>query len=53
MELKNLDIETLGDIYLGIENNPELKNVIEAELQNRINNNTNFSREHLVQIYCK
>jgi hypothetical protein len=49
MELENLDIETLGDMYLGLENNPELKSALETELQNRIDNNTNFSREYLVR----
>jgi len=49
MELENLDIATLGDMYLGLENNLELKNALEVELHNRIDNNTNFSREHLVR----
>jgi hypothetical protein len=47
MKLENLDTETLGDMYIGLENNPELANAIEVELENRIAINTNYSREHL------
>ncbi|WP_055437647.1 hypothetical protein [Lacinutrix algicola] len=49
MELENLDMETLSDMYLGLSDNLELKIALEAELQSRIGNNTRYSREHLVQ----
>lgn len=47
MKLENLDTETLGDMYIGLENNPELADAIQVELENRIAINTNYSREHL------
>ena len=47
MKLEKLDTETLGDMYIGLENNPELANAIEVELENRIAINTNYSREYL------
>lgn len=49
MELENLDIDTLCELYIGAENNLILKAEIEEELTNRVANNTNYSRESLVQ----
>jgi len=49
MELENLNIDTLCELYIGAENNLILKAQIEEELTNRIDNNTNYSRESLVR----
>lgn len=49
MELENIDIDTLCEMYIGAENNLLLKSEIGAELANRVANNTNYSRESLVR----
>ncbi|MEW7281317.1 hypothetical protein ABW636_22230 [Aquimarina sp. 2201CG1-2-11] len=50
MDIEKLDIETLGDFYLGFEEDHPLKDPVMTELQKRIDENTNFSKEHLVQM---
>ena len=50
MNLQDLDIYRLTILWQASGGNPELKALIENELQKRIATNKNFSREYLFKV---
>lgn len=50
MNLQDLDAHRLTILWQASGGNPELKVIIENELQKRIATNTNFSREYLFKV---
>lgn len=50
MNLQELDVHRLTILWQASGGNPKLKDLIEIEIQKRISNNLNFSREYLFQI---
>lgn len=52
MNLKEYDLTKLAILWDASEHNLDLRNLIEKELKQRIQNNENFSREYLFKI-CK
>jgi hypothetical protein len=52
MSLKEIETEQLVMLWQASDGNPLLKQQIESEFQNRIANNSNFSREYFFEI-CK
>lgn len=50
MNLQNLDIHRLSILWQASGGNPQLKRLIEIELQKRVVTNTNFSREYLFKV---
>lgn len=52
MNLKEIETGQLVILWQASDGNPLLKQQVEAELQNRIANNSNFSREYFFEI-CK
>lgn len=50
MNFQNMDLGHLILLWQTSDGNPELKQQIEIELQNRISNNSNFSREFIFDV---
>lgn len=50
MNLQEIDVHRLTILWQASGGNPELKVIIEKELQKRIATNTNFSREYLFKV---
>lgn len=50
MNLQELDVHRLTILWQASGGNPQLKELIESELQKRIVPNTNFSREYLFKV---
>ena len=50
MNLQEIDVHRLTILWQASGGNPELKVIIEKELQKRIATNTNFSREYLFKL---